>query len=84
MMSRPAAYFTLNVMKQLVSPRQSFPDRRTIIPVFGCVNVLGNFQNRVCLSVCMLKIGIVRIVVMQVEAEFVRLGDQSMRQILNM
>jgi len=70
----PAANLVLDVMGQLDDLSNFRADRLAVTLVFGIVHVLCGLHNLVRFSIGFPETWIVRIVVMKVEAEFVRQG----------
>ena len=69
--TRPAANIVLNVMEQRVHAVELALDRSAVVLMFGGMNVLGYFQQLIGFGVRFAESRIVRIVVVQVEQEFV-------------
>lgn len=82
--SGPAADVTLDVVEQPVESIQLLLDRPPIILVLGRVDVLRDIQHLVRLAVGFLEPTVVRVVVVQVQAELVRQSLQSRGEIIDM
>ena len=81
--SRPSSHVILDMVEQRINSIQLRANGGSIVRVFSIMNVLGHLQNLICLCIGFAIAMVVRIVVVQVQAEFVAQIFQARRKVID-